>query len=67
MALFFSQLGADPGTGLADAGGMPAASSSPAVSASAASAEGAKEVVPTVKLEGELAAQFQKVRALGAI
>eukprot|EP00752_Nemacystus_decipiens_P005791 g5239.t1 len=62
-------LGADPGTGLADAGAPPAAaaaasSSSPAVSAGAG--EEAREVVPTVKLEGELAAQFQKAQAAGS-
>lgn len=60
-----SQLGADAVTGLADAGEvLPTASSPPAASSivgAAASADEAKEVVPTVKLEGELAAQFQKV------
>ncbi|CAN0021747.1 unnamed protein product, partial [Ectocarpus sp. 13 AM-2016] len=61
-------LAADPGTVLADTA-MPAASVLPSgavVEATATSASSAEvqEVVPTIKLEGELAAQFKKVQTV---
>ncbi|CAM9411158.1 unnamed protein product [Ectocarpus sp. 12 AP-2014] len=64
-------LAADPGTALADTA-MPAASVLPSVSvveATATSATSAEvqEVVPTIKLEGELAAQFKKAQAAGSV
>ncbi|CAM9140800.1 unnamed protein product [Ectocarpus sp. 4 AP-2014] len=64
-------LAADPGTALADTA-MPAASvlaSGSVVEATATSATSAEvqEVVPTIKLEGELAAQFKKAQAAGSV
>lgn len=63
-----AQLAADPGTALADTA-IPAASVLPSgsvVEATATSVTSAEvqEVVPTIKLEGELAAQFKKVRTV---
>lgn len=63
--LTVAQLSSEPAATLADVGSLPAATSSP--SSAAASLQSAVDespvvVVATTKLEGELAAQFQKVR-----
>ncbi|CBJ30660.1 TPR domain-containing protein [Ectocarpus siliculosus] len=64
-------LAADPGTALADtampaASGLPSGSVVEATATSTTSAE-VQEVVPTIKLEGELAAQFKKAQAAGSV
>lgn len=57
--LIGAQLAVDPGAALADMATLPAAL--PALSASLQSADSEVGVVVSTKLEGELAAQFQKV------
>lgn len=62
-------LASEPAATLADAGSLPAAASSSSVAATLQSAvdESPVAVVATTKLEGELAAQFQKAQAAGSV
>ncbi|CAM9926391.1 unnamed protein product [Pylaiella littoralis] len=58
-------LAADPGTALADATPFP--TGAPGTTSAAPEEVVREEVVPTVKLEGELAAQFQKAQSAGSV
>eukprot|EP00904_Undaria_pinnatifida_P013712 jgi/Undpi1/9471/HiC_scaffold_27.g11928.m1 len=63
-------LASEPAATLADAGSLPAAmssSSSAAASLQSAAEESPAVVVATTKLQGELAAQFQKAQAAGSV